>query len=76
MSFKFRCIKCGKSWGERTAENEQTSHGICIGCFAGWFNEKRKEQNLKECFGQFNEYSFECNKCLVKRFCKEYNGIK
>lgn len=75
MSFKVRCIKCGKSWGERVVENEEVSHGICIDCFAEWFNKKRKEKNLKECFGQFNEDGFECNECSVKGFCKEYKGI-
>lgn len=65
-SITFRCINCGRKWGEGP---DILSYGLCIECFADWAKTK------KECFGTSNVLINE-NKCNLHKFCKEYYGFK
>lgn len=60
---RFHCVNCGEIWGDG---QDPDSYGVCIKCFKIWAVEKQ------ECFG---EYLDNCD-CSLKKFCKEYYGIK
>ncbi len=74
---EFHCLKCGKSWNVGDDSIDVDSYGICIECFAEWVNSKKKMNNLKQCFGQFEKVDdVDCNSCSVRKFCKEYYESK
>ena len=74
VAVKHHCIKCGRSWGQG---EEIHSHGVCPHCFAEWAIKRQKTKNLKDCFGQYEQIGdVDCESCSLKKFCKEYYGIK
>ena len=74
VAVKHCCIKCGRMWGEG---EDYDSHGVCPHCFAEWAIKRQQKKNLKDCFGQYEQTKdVDCKSCSLKKFCKEYYGIK
>jgi hypothetical protein len=61
----FRCVKCGRTWGDGP---DIGSCGICIECFAEWAKTKNA------CFGVDPYVSKE--HCPLHKYCKEYYEFK
>jgi len=69
------CILCGCKWG--TGEDIGSS-GICPQCFKKWINARKKVNNLRECYGEYEQHDdVDCVNCSVMNLCfKDTYGNK
>jgi len=68
----YKCVGCGKTWGEGEPDPDGYSHGLCLECLkealTPIYRKRQADEGNFDCFGRASDY---CDQpaCKYRKIC-------